>query len=179
MKRHNLANRRKIDMLMGAMMLGAMALGAQAAVASDDTRREHGHHAHGAMHGDHKDHASMQGGMDGMANMPGMFLRKTMVDGYQVSFHVMKPKGGDMHHFMVKVEKDGKAVPLVAVNSKVTHPDGQSESKMMKKMGDWWMAAYDLGHAGEHKLMVLFKTDDGDKHFGGVRFPGMGGKTGQ
>jgi len=38
-------------------------------------------------------------------------------------------------------------------------------------MGDWYMAGYDLGHAGAHKVMVLFKTEDGQKHFGGITYP--------
>jgi len=158
--------------ILGWSMVAVM-LGAQIAAASDENRREHGHHTHGAMHGEKHDGMHMHD--KGMMNMPGMFMKKKMVDGYQVSFHVMKAKGADAHHFMVKVEKDGKVVPLAAVNSKVAHPGGQSESKMMKKMGDWWMAAYDLGHAGEHKLMVLFKTKDGGKHFGGVMYPAANG----
>ncbi len=105
----------------------------------------------------------------------GTFLQKAEIDGYTVSFHVMKaPEGmahGGPHHFMIKVEKNGAVVPLKAVNSKVVHPGDQSESKMMMKMGDWYMAGYDLSHEGEHQLMVLFKTEDGSKHFGGVRYP--------
>ena len=43
---------------------------------------------------------------------------------------------------------------------------------MMMKMGDWYMAGYNLGHAGNHQVMVLFKTSDGKKHFGGVLYNG-------
>ena len=111
--------------------------------------------------------------MDTMKGMKkGAFLKKKVIDGYDVSFHVMKaPEGmekGGSHHVMMKVEQDGAVVALQAVNSKVTHPNDTSESKMMIKMGDWYMASYDLGHQGEHKLMVLFKTADGQKHFGGT-----------
>ena len=105
----------------------------------------------------------------------GMFLKKKVIDGYEVSFHIMKaPEGmakGGTHHLMVKVVQHGKVVGLQAVNSKVTHPNDKSESKMMMKMGDWYMASYDLGHAGEHKVMILFKTLDGKKHFGGIAYP--------
>jgi len=143
----------------------------------------HGDEEH-AMHGMEHNPCSMQHmkgmnpcdmtGMKSM-NMKGMFLKKQGIDGYNVSFHIMKaPKGmehGGSHHLMVKVEKSGEVIALQAVNSKVTHPNGKSESKMMMKMGDWYMASYDLGHSGEHKVMVLFKTKDGKKHFGGVKYP--------
>jgi len=59
------------------------------------------------------------------------------------------------------------------VNSKVSHPIKESESKMMVRMGDWYMAGYDLGHPGVHQIMVLFKTSDGKKHFGGITFQAM------
>jgi len=100
------------------------------------------------------------------------FMKKNVIDGYDVSFHIVEaPKGmehGGSHHLMVKVEKDNKLVSLKAINSKVTHPNEQSESKMMMKMGDWYMVSYNLAHPGEHKVMVLFKTSDGQKHFGGT-----------
>ncbi|MDQ6953282.1 MAG: hypothetical protein Q9M15_07130 [Mariprofundaceae bacterium] len=115
------------------------------------------------------------GSMKNMTGMKGMFLKKKVIDGYEVSFHVMKaPEGmahGGTHHLMVKVEKSGDIITLQAVNSKVTHPNAKSESKMMMKMGDWYMASYDLGHAGTHEIMILFKTNDGKKHFGGITYP--------
>ena len=104
----------------------------------------------------------------------GAFMMTKELDGYQVTFHVMKaPQGmqkGGSHHFMLKVEQDGKPETGLIVNSKVIHPGGQSESKMMMRMGDWYMASYDLGHPGKHQVMVLFKTPDGKKHFGGVYY---------
>ncbi|RMF47020.1 MAG: hypothetical protein D6751_03670 [Deltaproteobacteria bacterium] len=142
-------------------------------------------HMHGdgknpcAMH-DHEGmqaHEHMQGHHHGheMGAMKGAFMETKEVDGYTVTFHVMKaPKGmdkGGTHHLMVKVEKAGKIVPDLIANSKAKHPNGKSESKMLMKMGDWYMAAYDLGHAGRHELMVLFKTPDGAKHFTGVYYP--------
>jgi len=145
-----------------------------------------GHHMDGHTH-DNMGHnpCSMQS-MEGMGHnsnmkpMKGMkegtFLKKEVIDGYDVSFHIMEaPKGmehGGSHHLMVKVEKDNKLVSLKAINSKVTHPNEQSESKMMMKMGDWYMVSYDLAHPGEHKVMVLFKTSDGQKHFGGIAYTG-------
>jgi len=106
---------------------------------------------------------------------PGMFLVKKEIDGYTVSFHIMKPREGmqqgGTHNLMVKVEKDGKALTNLLVNSKVSHPNKESESKMLMKMGDWYMAGYDLGHPGPHQIMVLFKTGDGKKHFGGISYP--------
>jgi len=114
--------------------------------------------------------------MDGdMGDMKGGFLTTKSVDGYQVSFRIMKaPAGmeqGGSHHVMIQVEKDGKALTDLVANSKVQHPNEKSESKMMMRMGDWYMAAYDLSHAGPHQLMVLFKTGDGQKHFVGVNYP--------
>ncbi|MDQ6972222.1 MAG: hypothetical protein Q9M30_06200 [Mariprofundaceae bacterium] len=157
----------------------------QPAIASDETRHMHGHHMHGPMHGDKNNPCSMSGDMkDGMAGhhvegnpaaMKDAFRVKKDIDGFSVSFHIMKaPEGvamGGSHHVMIKVEKQGAALTDLVVNSKVTHPNEQSESKMMMQMGDWYMAAYDLGHPGPHEVMVLFKTADGGKHLGGVAYP--------
>jgi len=111
-------------------------------------------------------------------HMKGMFLVKKDIGGYQTSFHIMKaPKGmrhGGTYHFMFKVEKNGKALTNILVNSKVIHPDGRSESKMMMRRGDWYMAGYNLGHRGKHRIMVLFKTSDGKKHFGGIEYQTQG-----
>jgi len=121
---------------------------------------------------------STVGEVDGtkdQGHMRGMFLVKKNVDGYIVNFHAMKAKEamqhGGTHNLMVKVEKYGKILTDLMVNSKVTHPNGKSESKMLMKMGDWYMTGYNLGHHGKHQLMVLFKTTDGKKHFGGVYYP--------
>ncbi|MDT8376762.1 MAG: hypothetical protein RQ867_08550 [Mariprofundaceae bacterium] len=127
---------------------------------------------HGSMHDGQKQ-------VQGNANqMKGMFLVKKEIDGFIVSFHAMKAKEGmqhgGTHNFMVKVEKDGKALSGLMANSKVVHPDGAAESKMLMGMGDWYMAGYDLGHEGRHQLMVLFKAADGAKHFGGVWYPDEG-----
>ena len=128
---------------------------------------DHGHD-HGAHSSDaHADHSAM--GSDGM------FLVEREVSGYKVSFHVMEATAGmehgGSHNFMVKIEQDGVAVSGVKINSKVIHPSGDSETKPLMKMGGWYMNGYDLGHKGEHQLMVLFKTADGEKHKAGVYYP--------
>ncbi len=135
--------------------------------------------AHGDAGGHVHDHGMQSGGMHGhqdMQAMPGAFMKKAEIDGYTVTFHIMKaPQGkqhGGTHHLMIRVEKDGAPVAIKAANSKSVHPNGQSESKMMMKMGDWYMAAYDLGHSGQHQVMVLFKTSDDAKHFTGIEYPG-------
>jgi len=126
--------------------------------------------------GDHNDGHSHGHNEDIPATQDGMFLKKKEIDGYSVSFHVMKAKlgkeMGGSHDFMIKVEKDGKALTNVLMNTKVVHPDGKSESKKAMKMGDWLMAGYDLDHKGKHQMMILFKTADGKKHKGGVYYSG-------
>ncbi len=128
---------------------------------SHDDGHDHGHNA-----SDHDGHG---------AGMDKMFLKKKVIDGYDVSFHVMKAKPGKemggTHDFMIKIEKDGKALTNVVVNTKVKHPNGSAETKKAMKMGSWMMAGYDLGHPGKHQLMILFKTADGEKHKGGVYYP--------
>ena len=156
----------------------------QPVLASDDSRKMHGTHMHGPLHGniDAKKKAAMdkkrdhEGHMQGdMSQMKNSFMVKKEIDGFTVSFHAMKVaegmQHGGSHNLMIKVEKNGQSLTDLVVNSKVMHPNGKSESKMLMKMGDWYMAGYDLEHDGEHQLMVLFKTADGKKHFGGVYYP--------
>jgi len=130
---------------------------------------EQGHQHSDGMHG----HGQMQEMATMEMDHAGMFLETKIIDGYQTTFHVMKAPEGlqkhvGTHHLMFKAEKDGKVLNDLTVNSKITHPDGHSNSSMMMKMGDWYMAGYNLSHPGDHKLMVLFKTADGSKHFGGI-----------
>ncbi len=153
------------------LLAGALAFGtSKMAVAHGDMHEMNAHeHMDDSMHGQHQAGA--------MADMKGFMVKKD-IDGYTVSFHIMKaPEGqphGGTHHLMVKIEKDGKPVDIMAANSKSAHPNGQSESKMMMKMGNWYMASYDFVHAGQHQVMVLFKTQDGAKHFGGINYPEQG-----
>jgi len=131
-----------------------------------------GDHSHG-----HDDHSKSEMKHDNHgSSMEEMFLKKKKVNGYDVSFHVMKAKPGKemggTHDFMIKVEKNGKVVPNIVMNTKVKHPNGSSETKKTMKMGDWLMAGYDLGHEGKHQMMILFKTADGKTHKGGVYYPG-------
>lgn len=119
--------------------------------------------------GDHGQPMAMDGGMQAT------YMEEKDIDGYRVSFHIMTAKRGmehgGSHNLMVKIEQGGKPITNALVNSKSIHPDGTSESKMMLPMGDWYVAGYDLGHEGQHQLLILFKTADGKKHFGGVYYP--------
>ena len=103
-----------------------------------------------------------------------MFLEKRQINGYTVSFHVMEAaegmQHGGSHNLMLKVEQEDKLLSDIKINSKVVFPDGSEKSRQPMKMGEWFSAGYDLGNQGEHQLMVLFKTADGKKHFGGVKF---------
>jgi len=62
-----------------------------------------------------------------------MFLEKRSADAYEVSFHVMPAKPGKQvggsHDFMIKVEKGGEVLSDILMNTKVVHPNGQSETK--------------------------------------------------
>jgi len=142
---------------------------------------DHGHDDdHGNMsgmkHDDHHDgHDSDSHDEKGMSHKKeDMFLVEKEVDGYNVSFHIMKAKTGKemggSHDFMIKIEKDGKALDNVTMNTKVVHPNGKEETKKVMKMGDWYMAGYDLGHEGKHQMMILFKTNDGQKHKAGIYY---------
>ncbi|VAW89515.1 hypothetical protein MNBD_GAMMA17-639 [hydrothermal vent metagenome] len=132
---------------------------------SHGSEMKHDDHSHGTSMDDHHDSA-----------MDKVFLKKKEIGGYNVSFHIMKAKPGKemggTHDFMIKVEKDGKALTNIVMNTKVKHPDGSSETKKTMQMGDWMMAGYDLGHEGKHQMMVLFKTADGKKHKGGIYYSG-------
>lgn len=129
-------------------------------------------HGHGDGDGDGQHH---ENGDDHHHGKDAMFLEKKNIDGYTVSFHIMKAKKGmehgGTHNFMLKVEKDGRALGNIVANSKVVHPDGSAQVRKLSKMGDWYMVGYDLGHeGGEHQVMVLFKTPDGKKHKGGIYY---------
>jgi len=135
---------------------------------------DHGHEdAHS--HGQSKSHNDGHGSHKMAGDKSKMFLKKKNIDGYDVSFHIMAAKdgmkmGSETHHLMIKVEQNGKELKKVKINSKVVHPNGKSESKMLMKMGGWFMAGYNLGHKGKHQVMILFKTPDGKKHSGGVYY---------
>jgi len=105
-----------------------------------------------------------------------MFLEKKMIDGYQVSFHIMKAtpgqEHGGSHNVMIKVEQKGVVLEKLVINSKVKSPAGKSSQKRLMKMGDWFMNGYDMGEKGEYMVMILFKTPDGKKHKGMVSYLG-------
>jgi len=168
---------KKAAIILAGLMSFSMS---QHAMAEGTHEHGHGQHSMESMqpHSDH--HMDSMGknpcSMKPMESMKeGVFLQKKIIDGYDVSFHVMKaPEGmehGGSHHVMIKVEQSNNIIVLQAVNSKVTHPNDKSESKMMMKMGDWYMAGYNLDHGGKHQVMVLFKTPDGKKHFAGITYP--------
>ena len=134
------------------------------AVASDDHHHGHGNHDNMS----HQDH-------NNMGNHSGMFLIEKNINDYKVSFHVMEATEG-MHHggshnLMIKIEHGSHTMHNIKINSKVIHPNGHSETKPLMRMGDWYMNGYDLGHSGQHQLMILFKTADGKKHKAGVYYP--------
>ncbi len=144
-----------------ALMMTALLTFSSVALASPGHGHDEGGDGHHEKGDDHHD-------------KDGMFLKKKEIDGYTVSFHIMKAKKGmehgGTHNFMLKVEKGGRVLNDIAVNSKVVHPDGSAQTRKLTRMGDWYMAGYDLGHDGEHQVMVLFKTADGKKHRGGVYY---------
>lgn len=135
-------------------------------VAQAQAAEEHTHEGDG---GHDTGHENMSHGSDSM------FLVEKEIDGYTVSFHVMEAQQGmnhgGSHNFMIKVEQNNKTLNDVTINSKVIYPDGKDESKALMKMGDWYMAGYDLASKGKHQMMILFKTSDGKKHKGGVYYP--------
>lgn len=139
------------------------------------TQAGEGHSQNHSLNNQHKPDIEMKHDNHDMPHKKdSMFLMKKVIDGYNVSFHIMKAKPGKemggSHDFMIKVEKGGMTLSSIAMNTKVVHPNGTSESKNVMKMGDWFMAGYDLGHEGKHQMMILFKTKDGKKHKGGVYY---------
>lgn len=156
------------------MIAGMMALASVQVVQANEGHDMSGHDM--KQHAQHTAHDGMKHEHQNMDMASNMFLEKKEVDGYTVSFHIMPAKDGmghgGSHNLMVKVEQDGKALTNVLVNSKVFHPNNSSETKMLMKMGDWYMAGYDLGHAGKHGIMVLFKTADGKKHKASIYYTG-------
>lgn len=162
---------KKQTMILASMMVLGLATTAQAGEGHDmggHDMKQHAQHEGGHDMGSHDMGSHDKHGDMKMGKSSAMFLEKKEVDGYTVSFHIMPAKDGmghgGSHNLMVKVEQGGKALSDVVINSKVFHPNNSSESKMLMKMGDWYMAGYDLGHAGKHGIMVLFKTADGKKH---------------
>lgn len=127
------------------------------------------------LHEEHKTGSTQHSGHGEMSHdSEKMFLEKREIDGYTVSFHVMEAhegmRHGGSHNFMIKIEKNGKALDDVVINSKVIFPNGKDQSKALMRMDDWYMNGYDLGKKGKHQMMILFKTSDGIKHKGGVYY---------
>lgn len=120
-----------------------------------------------AGHGEH--HMGDEGAMSQM------FLEKRQVDDYQLSFHVMPAsqgmQHGGSHNLMIKIERDGLLVTDAQVNSKVIFPDGTDQQQLLHRMGDWYMAGYDMQGQARHQVMVLFRRADGEIHRSGVYYP--------
>lgn len=162
------------------ILSGIISLTTPLVMAAGDHAGGHSHDEPKAAHSHDDSHSHDNGGhgddghdMSGDKNK--MFLKKKNIDGYTVSFHVMDAQDGmkmgkEKHHFMIKVEDKGKELDNIKINSKVVFPNGKSESKMLMKMGGWYMAGYDLADKGKHQMMILFKTADGKKHSGGVYY---------
>jgi len=102
---------------------------------------------------------------------------KGLEDGYELIFHIMPAPEGTgyshrFYHLMVSVIKDGKTLRNITLYSAVKHPDGHIvKQTAMMRMGDWYMARYDLSHEqGRHWLTVSFVV--GGKHYeSGVYYP--------
>ncbi len=158
-------------------LTGLLATAPIAFAAGEHDHGDHDDHSSHSDHSDHSDHKMHDSSdhKDHDAKAGGMFLKKKEIDGYTVTFHVMKAapgkEMGGTHNFMIKVEKEGAVLNNLVMNTRVKHPSGKAETKKAMKMGDWMMAGYDLGHEGRHQLMILFKTADGKKHKGGVYYP--------
>jgi len=161
-------------------LFGVASVGNVIAAGNHDGGHDHSsagsHSEHNSLgsQGDHSKHNADHGNHTMAPVADGMFLRKKNIDGYTVSFHVMEAndgmRHGGSHNFMIKVEKDGKVLNDAVINSKVVYPNKKAESKMLMKMGDWYMNGYDLATKGKYQMMVLFKTRDGKKHKGGVYY---------
>jgi len=102
---------------------------------------------------------------------------KGVDDGYVFIFHIMPaPEGKGYsrihYHLMVSIEKDGKPVTDLQLYSAAKHPDGSVQKKApMMRMGDWYMALYNLSHEkGQHWLTVSFERD-GKTYASGVYYP--------
>jgi len=151
----------KKTMLMLAVLLLTLS---QLALASDDTRKMHGQHMHGPLHGNAKvDTRALNPPME---HLEGVVARKGIADDYTVVFHIMRAPEGMRYgkadyHLMVIVEKDGKPVNDLHIESIVTHPNRTLVSKPMVSMGDWYMALYDFNHEqGRHHISVHFTIAD-------------------
>ncbi len=119
--------------------------------------------------------ASAAKGMDHKSTF--FVAQKGVRDGYVFIFHVMPAPEGDgysriLYHLMVSVEKDGHPLTDLKLYSSVKHPDGSIRPKApMMRMGNWYMALYNLSHEkGQHWLTVSFEQA-GKTYSSGVYYP--------
>ncbi len=121
------------------------------------------------------EHATDQHGRV-MKHEEGFIAKKGIRDDYTVIFHIMRSPEGmryskDQYHLMVVVEKNHKPVTGLQMISKVRHPDGTTEQKPMMRMGEWYMALYNLSHEqGRHWITVQFNIS-GKKYSAGIYYP--------
>ena len=112
-----------------------------------------------------------------MKHVEGFITRKGIEGNYTVTFHIMRAPAGmrhskDHYHLMVSIDRNGKALTDIDVLSEVRHPDGSAEKKLMLRMGDWFLARYNLDHElGRHWIVVTFTTVDGKTHSSGTYYP--------
>ncbi len=112
-----------------------------------------------------------------MKHVEGFIARKGIEGNYTVTFHIMRAPVGmrhskDHYHLMVTIEKNGSTLTNLQVLSRVKHPDGSVEKKAMIRMGDWFLARYNLDHEqGRHWIVVTFTTADGKTHSSGTYYP--------
>ena len=130
--------------------------------------------------------SKQQTGMDHKKHF--FVAHKGIEDDYEIIFHVMPAPEGNgfsrvQYHLMVSVQKDGSPVTGLILKSSVKHPDGSVEpAAPMMRMGNWYMALYNLSHEkGQHWLTVSFEKS-GKTYSSGVYYPErpyLGPTTGQ
>lgn len=99
-----------------------------------------------------------------MKHEQGFIAIKGIEDDYSVIFHIMRAPlhdgySRDEYHLMVSIEKDGKPIRKVKVQSTVRHPNGRIDDLTdMVQVGDWYLARYNLSHEqGQHRISVHFR----------------------
>ncbi|MDQ6992414.1 MAG: hypothetical protein Q9M31_02995 [Mariprofundus sp.] len=162
----------KIDIRI--LMVITMFSMATSAMAYDEIRKTDGRHMHGPLHGGGKVFTAHR--MDSMA---GRLFEKRIVDGYTLSFHIMKAEPG--HHIggpdnlMVRVEKGGEAMINLVLHSMVKHPDGRTIHDKMRKVGNWYLVGDGFEQVGQYQLRVQFETPDGAEHVAQLAYSASSG----
>lgn len=109
----------------------------------------------------------------------GVMVREGIKGGFEVIFNVMRvpedmARDKDDYHLMVSIQKDGKVLHPLHVHSRVRHPNGTVDQADMTRVGNWYMARYNLSHEqGRHWITVQFDVS-GTKYSTGIYFPENG-----